>query len=297
MSSIGSSGRVLLNAVGLGRVDVSVTPAAGSTLSEMLVRPMPRGISAWTSSRHVYPHAFASVIHIFAREPGDHDLGGSRRLRVSRRHAAHVRHTGQGPPGRCRTGRSRVGPERHDVRTATTDAGGVFAFPGLASGSYTVTPSRSGTTFTPASRAVPLLDADSEGVDFTAASVTYAITGQTFTPPEWPFRDSRRAFRARLGPAKHRCVRPLHVRGRRQRRLHGHPGQQGRLHVQARRPFRHGLGGGHHGDRFHGSPPTLKGRVTAGGAGLPGVTIAMMDQSGTRLLLSADHRCDGLVCF
>ncbi len=52
--------------------------------------------------------------------------------------------------------------------SATVDANGRYAFPGLAAGSYTVTPSKPGFTFTPASRAVTVADADVGGIDFVA---------------------------------------------------------------------------------------------------------------------------------
>lgn len=50
----------------------------------------------------------------------------------------------------------------------TTDGAGAYAFPGLADGSYTVTPWLPGFTFTPASRSVTLSGADAAGQDFTA---------------------------------------------------------------------------------------------------------------------------------
>ena len=42
------------------------------------------------------------------------------------------------------------------VATTTTDAAGNYAFTGLANGSYTVTPSKAGSTFVPASTNVRL---------------------------------------------------------------------------------------------------------------------------------------------
>lgn len=55
--------------------------------------------------------------------------------------------------------------------STTTGTDGAFAFDGLASGAYTVTPSLSGYTFSPASRAVTLSGADLGGQDFTSAAV------------------------------------------------------------------------------------------------------------------------------
>jgi hypothetical protein len=57
--------------------------------------------------------------------------------------------------------------------TATTaaDASGNYTFSGLANGAYTVTPSRTGYTFTPASQNVTINGADVTGVNFTAQAV------------------------------------------------------------------------------------------------------------------------------
>jgi hypothetical protein len=61
--------------------------------------------------------------------------------------------------------------------TTVTVAGGQYAFPALLNGSYTVTPSRAGYTFSPASRAVTVSGADQTGHDFTASALTYTISG------------------------------------------------------------------------------------------------------------------------
>jgi hypothetical protein len=53
--------------------------------------------------------------------------------------------------------------------TATADANGNFSFSGLANGSYTVTPSKVGVTFTPASAPVTVNGANVTGVNFTGA--------------------------------------------------------------------------------------------------------------------------------
>ena len=54
--------------------------------------------------------------------------------------------------------------------TATADSTGNYTFTGLASGSYTVTPSKTGFLFTPASRSVTASGANQTGVSFTAVS-------------------------------------------------------------------------------------------------------------------------------
>ena len=67
--------------------------------------------------------------------------------------------------------------------TTTADGSGNFSFTGLANGSYTVTPSRSGFTFTPASRSVTVNGANQTGINFTgqAAPTTWSISG-TISP-------------------------------------------------------------------------------------------------------------------
>jgi hypothetical protein len=63
--------------------------------------------------------------------------------------------------------------------TTTTGAEGGYGFPGLENGSYTVTPSLSGYSFTPTSENVTVSGADETGVDFTAVEIiyTYSING------------------------------------------------------------------------------------------------------------------------
>ncbi|HXT27825.1 MAG TPA: LamG-like jellyroll fold domain-containing protein, partial [Vicinamibacterales bacterium] len=57
--------------------------------------------------------------------------------------------------------------------TATADANGNFSFAGLGSGPYTVTPSKTGFAFTPASRAVTIGEGGSvTGVNFTASAIS-----------------------------------------------------------------------------------------------------------------------------
>jgi hypothetical protein len=51
--------------------------------------------------------------------------------------------------------------------TTTTDASGNYTLAGLANGSYTVTPSRAGYTFTPASRNVAISGSNRTGQNFT----------------------------------------------------------------------------------------------------------------------------------
>ncbi len=56
--------------------------------------------------------------------------------------------------------------------TTTTATGGTYTFAGLANGSYTVTPSLSGYTFSPTSIAVTISGANQTGKNFTSTAVT-----------------------------------------------------------------------------------------------------------------------------
>lgn len=59
--------------------------------------------------------------------------------------------------------------------TATTDASGNYVFSGLASGSYTITPAKTGFTFTPPSSTQTINGADLTGVDFTATAPVASV--------------------------------------------------------------------------------------------------------------------------
>jgi SdrD B-like domain len=64
--------------------------------------------------------------------------------------------------------------------TAVTNASGYYSFSGLADGSYTVTPTLTGYTFTPANLSITLSSADSTGNNFTSVAVattTYSMSG------------------------------------------------------------------------------------------------------------------------
>jgi hypothetical protein len=54
--------------------------------------------------------------------------------------------------------------------TATTNSSGTYSFSGLANGTYTVTPSLSGYTFTPSSQSVTISGANRTGINFTATA-------------------------------------------------------------------------------------------------------------------------------
>src|SRR5207245_2879830 len=62
--------------------------------------------------------------------------------------------------------------------TTTADASGNYSFAGKANGSYTVTPTKAGFTFSPAAQPVTVNGADATAVNFTSAAVpTFSISG------------------------------------------------------------------------------------------------------------------------
>jgi len=63
------------------------------------------------------------------------------------------------------------------MRSATTDAQGFYALSGVPAGAYTLTPSRDGYAFAPASRTVTVTG-EVSGQDFTATLATYVIRGR-----------------------------------------------------------------------------------------------------------------------
>ena len=67
------------------------------------------------------------------------------------------------------------------IATATADANGNYSFPGLANGTYTVTPSKNGVTFSPASQNVTINGSNQTAPAFTATALTWTILG-TVTP-------------------------------------------------------------------------------------------------------------------
>jgi Domain of unknown function (DUF4082)/Bacterial Ig domain len=75
-----------------------------------------------------------------------------------------------------------VGLSGAATATVTADSSGNYSFSGLANGTYTVTPTRSGSTFNPASQSVTINGANVTAVNFTAASSqTWSISG-TISP-------------------------------------------------------------------------------------------------------------------
>jgi hypothetical protein len=61
--------------------------------------------------------------------------------------------------------------------SSVADANGNYTFVGLANGSYTVTPSKTGYSFSPATQGVTINGANQGGVNFTAIASTWSISG------------------------------------------------------------------------------------------------------------------------
>jgi Domain of unknown function (DUF4082)/Bacterial Ig domain len=61
--------------------------------------------------------------------------------------------------------------------TATTDAAGNYSFPAVANGSYTITPSGQGFSFSPVSQNITVSGANVGTVNFTATALAYSVTG------------------------------------------------------------------------------------------------------------------------
>ena len=70
--------------------------------------------------------------------------------------------------------------------TATADSSGNFSFTGLANGSYTVTPSKTGFTFNPASQPVTINGANPASVAFAATPVTSNCPCTVWSPATTP---------------------------------------------------------------------------------------------------------------
>jgi len=65
--------------------------------------------------------------------------------------------------------------------SATADSSGNYIFTGLPNGTYTIAPSHAGFTFTPGSQSMAVSGANVTGVNFTATSQTFSISG-TISP-------------------------------------------------------------------------------------------------------------------
>jgi len=67
------------------------------------------------------------------------------------------------------------------ISTATADASGNYSFSNVVNGLYTVTPTKSGTVFSPTSQATTVNGAPVSGVNFTAGTQTWTVSG-SITP-------------------------------------------------------------------------------------------------------------------
>ncbi len=123
--------------------------------------------------------------------------------------------------------------------TTTTATDGTYSFSGLANGSYTVTPSKTGYTFSPTSASVTISGANQTGKNFTAtAAATYSISGTVSgaTASGVTMSLTRRID----GQHDDRHRRYLHVQRIGERLLHGHSEQE-RIRVLSRQRRRDDL--------------------------------------------------------
>ncbi len=67
------------------------------------------------------------------------------------------------------------------VGTTTADASGNFVFSGLSSGAYTITPSKTGFSFTPGNTTTTINNANVTGINFTTSTQAFNVSG-TITP-------------------------------------------------------------------------------------------------------------------
>ena len=98
--------------------------------------------------------------------------------------------------------------------TTITDASGNYTFTGLDNGRYTITPGRTGYTFSPTSSQQTVSGADKTAVNFTATAVqavTYSISGQVTLTGIWIIRRYHGIERSKLCNDHNRCQRQLHL--------------------------------------------------------------------------------------
>ena len=141
--------------------------------------------------------------------------------------------------------------------SATTDASNAYTIPGLAAGTYTVTPSKSGCTFSPASTVGHDHLANVTGVTFTASCPVNTYSH---------LRERRDGGRDRDGGVRRpprATRRTLHDRRPRRRHVHRHA-LEDRLHVQPGSSVRHDHLGERHGRHFTASCPTGDVQLTSG---------------------------------
>lgn len=119
-------------------------------------------------SRRVVPGVFAALVGLAACSGGGNGGGENPTYSISGRVSGSIQ------------GGVEIALAGTRTRAATTDANGEYRFTDLPDGSYTVTPAKSGFSFSPPSRAVSVTHADVIGSDFVATPApgpTYAISG------------------------------------------------------------------------------------------------------------------------
>ena len=118
--------------------------------------------------------------------------------------------------------------------TAVADSAGNYSFPGLANGTYTITPSNAGYSFAPPGQAVTIIGADISGVDFTGVTipVNYSISG-TISPCEWRRWSDADPERCSYWHNDGGCLGQLRFQRIVERHVHHHP-KQDRVFLHAR---------------------------------------------------------------
>jgi cytoskeletal protein RodZ len=175
------SGQVMSNGSGLSGVGVALSGANfGTTITDAngnyMFTGLANGTYTITPSKPVYTFDPASSPQTVggADIPGV-DFIGTPSQAATYSISGQVMSNGSGLSG------TTVALSGASSATTITDSGGNYAFTGLYDGSDTVTPSRDGFTFNPASSAATVSGANIPGVDFSATPVpagTYSISGQ-----------------------------------------------------------------------------------------------------------------------
>ena len=157
--------------------------------------------------------------------------------------------------------------------TTTANASGAYTFSGLANGSYTVTPTLAGYTFSPTSQAVTVSGANVTVPNFTATAQTWRSRA-AWERREW--RDDQ-ANRGIDGDDDSEYFGRLHLFRSGEWIVYGHPDPD-RLYVQSHKPGRDGQRRDYDGAELHGDGADLDDHGRRGTSG-SGATIALTGAS------------------
>jgi hypothetical protein len=159
---------------------ISGTGAAGATVT------LGGAASAVTTSDSFGNYSFNSLADgVYTVTPSGSGISfspGSQSVTISGAHNLEVNFT-SGVPAFAVSGTVTGGPEMTisltgtSTATVTADASGNYTFPAVPNGTYTLTPSGPGYTVTPASQNITVSGANVGPINFTATSLSYAISG------------------------------------------------------------------------------------------------------------------------